>query len=51
MRSKEVLHVAADGGGDVLLEVLLGLVLGELLEFVRHVLVDRLSAASCGMKS
>ena len=49
-RLEEVEHVAADRRGDVLLQVLLGLVLGVLLQLVRHVAVDRLAVA-LGMKS
>ena len=44
-RRQEVLHVPADGRGDVPLQVLLGLVLGILLELVGDVAVDRLAPA------
>src|SRR4029078_5731564 len=47
-RGEEILHVAADGRSGVLLEVLLRLVFGELLELVRHVLVDGRAAAGRG---
>ena len=45
---QEVQHVVADGRGDVLLQVLLGLVLGILLQFVGDVLVDRRALAVRG---
>src|SRR5947209_11556180 len=43
-----VLHVAADRRGDVPFQVLLGLVLGVLVQLVGDVLVDRLTAAGGG---
>ena len=42
---QKILHVRADGRGDVLLQVLLGLVFGKLLQFVGHVFVDGFAVA------
>ena len=46
--AEEVAHVAADGGGDVFLQVLFGLVFGVLLQFHGDVFVDGLFLAAAG---